>query len=86
MCKSQPIPFKTSPFLKNPERPNVQVQWGLGPYENTKAALSKIDLSPANGKRVLLKPNTGRLAAEDSGVITNSQVVAAVSREPQYTR
>ena len=71
------IPFKSSPFLKNPGRPDVQVQWGLGPYENTKAALSEIDLSPARGKRVLLKPNTGSLAAEDSGVITNSQVVAA---------
>ncbi len=69
------IPFKRSPFLT--ERPAVQVQWGQGPYENTKAALSKIDLSAAKGKRVLLKPNAGRLAAEDSGVVTNSQVVAA---------
>ena len=69
------IPFKSSPFLTG--RPAVQVQWGQGPYENTKAALSKIDLSAAHGKRVLLKPNAGRLAAEDSGVVTNSQVVAA---------
>ncbi len=69
------IPFKSSPFLT--DRPAVQVQWGQGPYENTKAALSKIDISAANGKRVLLKPNAGRLAAEDSGVVTNSQVVAA---------
>jgi uncharacterized protein (DUF362 family) len=74
---AKPIPFTTSPFLDNSERPTVYVQQGLGPYENTKAALSKIDLSAANGKRVLLKPNAGRLAAEDSGVITNSQVVAA---------
>ena len=74
----QPIPFTNSPFLQNAARPSVQVQWGLGPYENTKAALSKMDLSAARGKRVLLKPNAGRLAAEDSGVVTNSQVVAAV--------
>jgi len=69
------IPFESSPFLT--DRPSVRVQWGKGPYENTKAALSKIDLSAAKGKRVLLKPNAGRLAAEDSGVVTNSQVVAA---------
>ncbi|MCK5676619.1 MAG: DUF362 domain-containing protein [Verrucomicrobia bacterium] len=71
------IPFKSSPFLKAGERPAVHVQWGQGPYENTKAALSKIDLSAAKGKRVLLKPNAGRLASENSGVVTNSQVVAA---------
>ncbi len=71
------IPFKSSPFLTDGERPAVQVRWGLGPYENTKTALSKIDLSAANGQRVLLKPNAGRLATEDSGVVTNSQVVAA---------
>ena len=71
------IPFTSSPFLTDPKNPSVHARWGHGPYENTKTALSKIDLSPAKGKRVLLKPNTGRLAAEDSGVVTNSQVVAA---------
>jgi len=67
----------TNPFLRDAEHPEVQVQWGLGPYENTMAALSEIDLSAAQNKRVLLKPNAGRLAAENSGVVTNSQVVAA---------
>lgn len=71
------IPFTSSSFLSDPDSPAVHVHRGAGPYENTKQALSKIDLSPARGKRVLLKPNTGRLAAEDSGIITNSQVVAA---------
>lgn len=71
-----PVPFKSSPFL-NSRRPQVFVQHGLGPYENTRIALANLDLSPASGKRVLLKPNVGRMAAEDSGVITNSQVVAA---------
>ncbi len=77
MSSLKTIPILNNPFLQDAERPAVQVQWGLGPYENTKAALSKIDLSVANGKRVLLKPNAGRMAAENSGVVTNSQVVAA---------
>jgi len=77
MSSLNPIPISNSPFLQNAERPEVQVQWGLGPYENTKAALSKIDLSAARDKRVLLKPNTGRMAAENSGMVTHSQVVAA---------
>ncbi len=71
------IPIATNPFLTDIDHPTVQVRWGQGPYENTKAALSKIDLSLMRGKRVLLKPNAGRLASEDSGVVTNSQVVAA---------
>lgn len=77
MSSPKPIPILSNPFLHDTNRPSVQVQWGLGPYENTKTALSKIDLSAARGKRVLLKPNIGRMAAEDSGVVTNSQVVAA---------
>jgi uncharacterized protein (DUF362 family) len=35
------------------------------------------DLSAARGKRVLLKPNAGRVARQGSGVITDARVVAA---------
>ena len=73
----EPIPFQSSPFLPNAERPDVHVQWGLGPYENTRTALSMIDLSAAHNKRILLKPNIGRMADANSGVVTNPQVVAA---------
>ena len=34
--------------------PAVAVAGGLGPYENTRAALASIDLSPVRGRRVLL--------------------------------
>ena len=57
--------------------PEVYVIWGNGPYENTRAALSRMDLSPVCGKRVLLKPNTGRIAKSGSGIITDYRVVAA---------
>jgi len=57
--------------------PAVAVAGGLGPYENTRAALASIDLSPVRGRRVLLKPNVGRVAPPDSGVVTNPQVVAS---------
>lgn len=77
MGEAKTIPIIDHPFLADSDRPSVQVEWGRGPYENTQAALSKIDLSVANGKRVLLKPNAGRMAAENSGVVTHSQVVAA---------
>jgi len=40
-------------------------------------ALSHIDLHAARGKRVLLKPNAGRVAEPGSGVCTNAAVVAA---------
>lgn len=50
---------------------------GPDAYANTTAALQHVDLSPVNGKRVLLKPNVGRMAAFGTGVNTNPQVVAA---------
>ncbi|NLS93647.1 MAG: DUF362 domain-containing protein [Planctomycetaceae bacterium] len=57
--------------------PAVTVAHGAGPYENTRRALEPVDLSPARGKRVLLKPNAGRVAACGSGIVTHGQVVAA---------
>lgn len=57
--------------------PKVYLANGLGPYDNTRKALSNIDLSPAKGKRVLLKPNAGRIASFDKGITTHPQVIAA---------
>ncbi|MCF7955271.1 MAG: DUF362 domain-containing protein [Phycisphaerae bacterium] len=67
----------TSPFEHNPVLPLVFWASGDGPYDNTRRAMSNIDLSPAKGKRVLLKPNAGRDAAAESGATTHPQVVAA---------
>jgi len=55
----------------------VYVAGGKGPYANTRCALAPLDLSPARGKRVLLKPNASRIAAPGDGVTTHPEVVAA---------
>lgn len=66
-----------NPLNKQPQRPHVEVARGSDPYANTVAVLERFDLSPVKGKRVLLKPNVGRMSAFGSGVNTNPQVVAA---------
>ena len=66
-----------NPFSKNPKKPQVYLSSGLGAYKNTLAALRKIDLSQAKGKRVLLKPNVGRVSRPRQGVNTDPMVVAA---------
>jgi uncharacterized protein (DUF362 family) len=66
-----------NPFQHSPTRPSVYVAAGDGPYANTRAVLTQIDLSPARGKRVLLKPNAGRVAPPGVGVTTHPQVVVA---------
>ena len=65
-----------SPF-RSPARPAVFVSGGEGGYRNTRRALSNIDLSPAKGKRVILKPNAGRIAPRRGGVTVDPDVVAA---------
>jgi len=65
------------PFSRDSTRPSVFWASGEGPYDNTRKALSNIDLSPARDKRVLLKPNAGRDARPEAGVTTHPQVVAA---------
>ncbi len=55
----------------------VHVAGGQGAYANTRRALEPIDLSAVRGKRVLLKPNVGRVAAPGSAVTTHPDVVAA---------
>lgn len=58
-------------------KPTVHVQGGKGPYENTRDVLARICLSHVSGKKVLLKPNVGRVAEPDTGIVTNYEVVAA---------
>ncbi len=53
------------------------VSRGADPYEATREALAPWDLSAARGKRVLLKPNAGRMARRGSGIVTDARVVAA---------
>jgi len=72
----QPISVE-NPFLESTGQPQVYISGGHGPYDNTRQALSNIDLSSITGKRVLLKPNVGRVAVSGSGIITEAQVVAA---------
>jgi len=64
-------------FELNSTLPQVYVAAGEGAYKNTINALNKIDLSPAKGKKVLLKPNAGRLASKGEGITTDPQVIAA---------
>ena len=52
---------------------------GLDGYTITAAALAQMDLSPAKGKKVLLKPNAGRVAHAGSGIVTHPGVVAAAA-------
>jgi len=63
--------------LRSPMPGCVHVAHGAGPYANTRKALESVDLSAVRGKRVLLKPNAGRIAPPESGVTTHPQVVAA---------
>ncbi len=66
-----------NPFRAPGRAPRISIAAGRGPYRNTLDALANFNLSPVSGKRVLLKPNVGRVATPYSGVITNPQVVAA---------
>jgi uncharacterized protein (DUF362 family) len=66
----------------NPPQPpeatsSVCVAQGGGAYNNTLEALQGVDISAVAGKRVLLKPNVGRVAMPGEGVTTDPQVVAA---------
>jgi uncharacterized protein (DUF362 family) len=66
-----------NPFLPSGARPDVRVAHGQGPYLNTRSALEALDLSPVQGKRILLKPNVGRVATCGEGITTHPEVVAA---------
>jgi uncharacterized protein (DUF362 family) len=75
--RMKPLELSPSPFLPHSARVPVWVAHGDDPYETTLSALSELDLGPAHGARVLLKPNAGRVAASGSGIITEARVVAA---------
>ena len=66
-----------NPFFNKHDRPHVAVAHGQGPYHNTLTALKSIPLQAVNGKRVLLKPNAGRIAHSGKGITTHPEVVAA---------
>ena len=66
-----------NPFALDREHPVVAVAAGIDAAANTRAALRAFDLGPAAGKRVLLKPNAGRVSPPGSGVCTDPRVVAA---------
>ena len=66
-----------NPLLGSPAHVPVYVAQGDGPYANTRRALEPVGLLPVRGKRVLLKPNVGRVASGGSGIVTHSEVVAA---------
>jgi prephenate dehydratase/uncharacterized protein (DUF362 family) len=59
------------------EKPSVFVIKGEDPYNNTIEALKCIDCRVVKDKRVLLKPNIGRIGTPESGIVTNPQVIAA---------
>jgi uncharacterized protein (DUF362 family) len=54
------------------------VAFGQDAYQVARCALATIDLGPACGARVLVKPNAGRVAPAGSGTNTSPEVVAAV--------
>ena len=66
-----------NPFFDKQSRVKVAVTHGEGPYHNTLKALSSISLQAVRGKRVLLKPNAGRMARSGEGITTHAEVVAA---------
>lgn len=66
-----------SPFREIGRPAGVLVAAGNDPYHATRSALSGLDLSRAHGKRVLLKPNAGRIASPGEGITTDPRVVAA---------
>lgn len=66
-----------NPLNRNPLYPEVQVAHGSDAYANTRAALEAFDLSAVSRKRVLLKPNVGRMSEFGTGVNTHPMVVAA---------
>lgn len=67
-----------SSFLTSKDRPPVWVAKGDNPYKNTQLALHELNFSSVYGKKVLLKPNAGRVARPGQGITTDPRVVAAV--------
>lgn len=66
-----------NPFFNNQTEVRAAVAHSQDPYQNTITALQSITLERIRGKRVLLKPNAGRMARSGEGVTTHPEVVAA---------
>ncbi|MBN2592908.1 MAG: DUF362 domain-containing protein [Sedimentisphaerales bacterium] len=66
-----------NPFFNNQNEVRVAVAHGQGPYQNTLTALQSVFLGSVRDKRVLLKPNAGRMARPGEGVTTHPEVVTA---------
>jgi uncharacterized protein (DUF362 family) len=66
-----------NPFFIKQAGVRVAVAHGQDPYHNTLTALDTISLQVVRGKRVLLKPNAGRVARSGEGITTHAEVVAA---------
>ncbi len=59
------------------QSPLVVVTQGTNPYQNTLTALKSLHLPNLKGKRILLKPNAGRLVPPKRGITTHPSVIAA---------
>ncbi len=59
------------------EKPRVAASSGLGAYGNIASVLSALNLSGVAGKRILIKPNVGRMTRPNSGVNCCPDSVAA---------
>ena len=70
-------PPAPSILLDSLESPAVNVSFGCNAYDVTRRALASLPLARASGKKVLLKPNAGRMAMPASGINTHPEVVAA---------
>ncbi len=64
-------------FHDDLSNPAVFIASGPDAYKNARDVISKIDITAVKGRRVLLKPNAGRVDAAGSGITTNPLVVAA---------
>jgi uncharacterized protein (DUF362 family) len=71
-----PATFST-PFANPDGRTTAVVASGADAYANARRALARFDLGVARNRRVLLKPNAGRIVRAGLGITTEPQVVAA---------
>lgn len=56
----------------------VSVAGKLGPFENVRTAMQRLDLSVLRGNKVLVKPNIGRSASPGRGYNTHPDAIAGV--------
>ncbi|MBN1997321.1 DUF362 domain-containing protein [candidate division KSB1 bacterium] len=59
-------------------KPLIGITGKHGPFENVKNALKQIDLSLLKNKRILIKPNIGRVAKPEQGYNTHPLAIAGL--------